>query len=56
MCRTRHYRLWVRDSVNGAPVTIASRVPQTDLYDIVNCRVLPPKPVDTHHGSRISHR
>jgi hypothetical protein len=36
-----YHRLWVLDAVNGAPVTIAGRVPQTDLYDIANRLVLP---------------
>lgn len=34
-------RLWVLDAVKGAPVAIAGRVPQADLYDIANRLVLP---------------
>ncbi|TCO62185.1 hypothetical protein [Actinocrispum wychmicini] len=33
--------LWVLDAVDGAPVIIAGRVPQTDLYDIADRLVLP---------------
>lgn len=34
-------QLWVLDAVGGAPVVIAGRVPQADLYDIANRLVLP---------------
>ncbi|MET8763986.1 hypothetical protein [Lentzea sp. NPDC004782] len=36
-----YHQLWVLDAVGGAPVVIAGRVPQTDLYDIANRLVLP---------------
>ena len=36
-----YHRLWVLDAVKGAPVTVAGRVPQNDLYDIANRLVLP---------------
>jgi hypothetical protein len=36
-----YHRLWVLNAVNGAPVAVAGRVPQTDLYDIANHLVLP---------------
>lgn len=34
-------QLWVLDAVDGAPIVIAGRVPETDLYDIANRLVLP---------------
>lgn len=34
-------QLWVLDAVGGAPVVIAGRVPQADLYDIASRLVLP---------------
>jgi hypothetical protein len=36
-----YHRLSVLDAVKGAPVTVAGRVPQNDLYDIANRLVLP---------------
>ncbi len=36
-----YHRLWVLDAVGGAPVIIAGRVPQADLYDIADRLVLP---------------
>ncbi len=36
-----YHQLWVLDAVEGAPVVIAGRVPQADLYDIANRLVLP---------------
>jgi hypothetical protein len=36
-----YHRLWVLNAVKGAPVSIAGRVPQADLYDIANRLVLP---------------
>jgi hypothetical protein len=36
-----YHRLWVLDAVGGAPVVIAGRVPEADLYDIANRLVLP---------------
>ncbi|WP_093606234.1 hypothetical protein [Lentzea waywayandensis] len=34
-------QLWVLDALGGAPVVIAGRIPQADLYDIANRLVLP---------------
>ena len=36
-----YHQLWVLDALGGAPVVIAGRVPQADLYDIANRLVLP---------------
>ncbi|KJK33866.1 hypothetical protein UK23_44550 [Lentzea aerocolonigenes] len=36
-----YHQLWVLDAVGGAPVIIAGRVPEADLYDIANRLVLP---------------
>jgi hypothetical protein len=36
-----YHRLWVLDALGGAPVVIAGRVPEADLYDIANRLVLP---------------
>ncbi|MFJ6675703.1 hypothetical protein ACIQMJ_31750 [Actinosynnema sp. NPDC091369] len=36
-----YHRLWVLDAVAGTPVSIAGRVPLTDLYDIAHRLVLP---------------
>jgi len=36
-----YHQLWVLDAVEGAPVIVAGRVPETDLYDIANRLVLP---------------
>jgi hypothetical protein len=36
-----YHQLWILDAVDGAPVIIAGRVPQADLYDIANRLVLP---------------
>jgi hypothetical protein len=36
-----YLQLWVLDAVDGAPVVVAGRVPQADLYDIADRLVLP---------------
>ena len=36
-----YHQLWVLDAVDGAPVIIAGRVPEAELYDIANRLVLP---------------
>ncbi|MDX3659843.1 hypothetical protein PV646_21295 [Streptomyces sp. ID05-26A] len=36
-----YHRLWVLNALGGAPIAIAGRVPQADLYDIANRLVLP---------------
>ncbi len=36
-----YHRLWVLDAVDGAPVSIAGKVPPADLYEVANHLVLP---------------